>query len=128
VKPGCRVHRSYAGPSVEVSTTRSAGGGTVLFAGPALASGLSSPQDPTKFSPVQALLVIALGVVSTAYVVWVVPRLPRAAAVRRVAARATGEPARRARASATPSSSLEAISRCVVAIVCDGRTPLGGRA
>lgn len=72
-----------------------AGGGTVLFAGLAFASGLSDPQDPTKFSPVPALLVIALGVVSTAYVIWIVPRLQRAAAARRVAARATGAPARR---------------------------------
>ncbi|MCX6460670.1 MAG: APC family permease [Actinobacteria bacterium] len=72
-----------------------AGGGTVLFAGLALASGFSDPADPTQFSAAPALVVICLGLVATAYVLIVVPRLRRAAAARRVAARASGERVKR---------------------------------
>ena len=68
-----------------------AGFGTVLFAGLAIASGFSDPADPTQFSAAPALVVLCLGLISTAYVLIVVPRLRRAAAERREAARASGE-------------------------------------
>jgi amino acid transporter len=79
-----------------------AGVGTVLFAGLALASGFSDPEIPTQFSAAPALIVIGLGVVSTLYVVLVVPRLHRAAAARRAAARASGERVRRRPARPSP--------------------------
>ena len=72
-----------------------AGGGTVLFAGLAIASGFSDPAEPTQFSAAPALVVLCLGLVSTAYVLIVVPRLHRAAAARRAAARASGERVKR---------------------------------
>jgi APA family basic amino acid/polyamine antiporter len=83
-----RPFRLWAGPAV-------AGFGAVLFAALALASGFSDPEIPTAFSAAPALIVIGLGALSTAYVVFVVPRLHRAAAARRVAARASGERVRR---------------------------------
>ena len=72
-----------------------AGGGTVLFAGLALASGFSDPAEPTQFSAAPAAVVLCLALVATAYVFFVVPRLHRAAATRRRAARASGERVRR---------------------------------
>ena len=83
-----RPFRLWAGPAV-------AGFGAVLFAGLALASGFSDPEIPTQFSPAPALIVLGLGAVSTVYVLFVVPRLHRAAAARRAAARASGERVRR---------------------------------
>jgi len=83
-----RPFRLWAGPVI-------AGFGTVLFAGLAFASGFSDPEIPSAFSAAPALIVIALGAVSTAYVLIVVPRLHRAAAARRAAARASGERVRR---------------------------------
>jgi APA family basic amino acid/polyamine antiporter len=94
-----RPFRLWAGPFV-------AGFGAVLFAALALASGFSDPEIPTQFSAAPALIVIGLGAVSTVYVMVVVPRLHRAAAARRSAARASGERVRRrpTRSSATDAT------------------------
>ena len=72
-----------------------AGGGVVLFTGLALASGFSDPNDPSTFSPVPALVVATLAVLSYCYVRFVLPRMHRAAAARAVAARAAGTRTRR---------------------------------
>jgi amino acid transporter len=86
-----------------------AGFGAVLFAGLALASGLSDPESPSQFSPVPALVVLTLAGLSTVYVLVVVPRLHRAAAARRAAARASGERVRR-RPPRPPAASTQPLA------------------
>jgi amino acid transporter len=60
--------------------------GVVIFGVLFLATGLSDPKNATRFSAAPLLIIIALGALSTAYVLLVLPRV-QAAAARRAQAR-----------------------------------------
>ncbi len=65
--------------------------GAVLFTGLFLATGLSDPNDASRFSAAPIAIILALSALSTGYVILFVPRLQAAAAARA----ATGRPRRR---------------------------------
>ena len=68
--------------------------GLVLFSLLALASGLSDPKDASKLSFAPLSVIVAVGVVSTGYVLLVMPSLQAKAAARAQAARPKRRPTR----------------------------------
>ena len=68
--------------------------GIVLFTVLFLATGFSDPNNPSRFSAAPFGIIVALGALSTGYVLLVVPRLRSAAAARSAAKAPRRRPAR----------------------------------
>jgi len=75
-----------------------AGGGVLVFSVLFLATGLSDPKHPSRFSLLPLGVIAALAVISTSYVMIFVPRLQAAAAARAAANRPRRRPQRPAAA------------------------------